>query len=154
MLPVCIIFWSVPLRAQGSAWTFSRVLRCTDICSLLQCCCTAVCWRAPSPTQWLGGLGRTLGEGGSLNFAPAYVFSASDESSGGQTLTLQRPSAVLFPMCVGVSCLLGSWVSSDAFLCLLHCLCLFRLSVVCSRWIPRSTLSVFNFSCWRQTGNT
>lgn len=49
------------------SWTFSSDFKWTLICSRLW----LLCWGSFSPTQWLGGLGKTLGEGGSLNFAPA-----------------------------------------------------------------------------------
>jgi len=54
-------------RDTGSyAWTFRRVFKWTAINSLFWSDGSAV-----PPTQWLGGFGRTLGDGGSLNFAPA-----------------------------------------------------------------------------------
>lgn len=60
-------FYKIQSRGHGESWTFSSDLSWTAICSRL--------WSprrgSSSPTQWLGGLGKTLGEGGSLNFAPA-----------------------------------------------------------------------------------
>lgn len=48
-------------------WTFSRDFRWMLICSRQR----FPCWHPFAPTQWLGGFGKTLGDGGSLNLAPA-----------------------------------------------------------------------------------
>lgn len=71
-------------RVYGHAvsWTFSSDFSWTAISSRL---CLPF-WGCSSPTQWLGGLGKTLGDGGSLNLAPAYTFSPSLRSSGGADL--------------------------------------------------------------------
>lgn len=164
-------------RGYGLAWTFSRVFRCTDICSLL----LSECLGPFSPTQWLGGLGSTLGDGGSLNLAPAYVFSpslrfSSAEGWAGHTLSFLLVSTEprgLFPslrVARRNNGLLG-WLLLSHFLVratlagmLLSLLfwlrefrlgddasCLFRLWMDCPLdWFPLSTLPVFDFSSWEQ----
>lgn len=128
--------------------TFSMVFRCTDICSWLLLG-TLGMW---SSTQWLGGLGNTLGEGGSLNLAPAYVFFAS--------FALSSDDSSLLVILDESDELAGFLLSLFGHLtCLLFWERVFRLWTWGScwddrlGWVPLSTLPAFDFTGWGQKQN-